>query len=281
VPGRRAWGRVLGSRSELAQAGTVATDVSADLSGLQLGVDLLATQTWNVGLYVGQLRSDASVEGLFGVSGALGLPGYAGRLRTDTQYLGGYATYANPAGQYLDLVLQYGRHDVSARSIASIADFNAGSITASAEAGQRFALGGGWGVEPQVQLVSSRLDIDDAGIGGALVQQDTANAVIGRIGVRLTGDMATPVGRLQPYARVNLWHGFSGTDATRFVGPAGAATVYNPIGYTSVETAAGVTLALTPSTSLYGEVGRLFHTGGGDAKVSTSVQGSLGLKVRF
>ena len=50
---------------------------------------------------------------------------------------------------------------------------------------------------------------------------------------------------------------------------------------TEVEVAAGFTLALTPTTSVYGEAGTLFHTGGGPAQVKSSVQGSLGLKLRF
>lgn len=279
---RRVWGRVLGSRSQLQQNGAVASDLDADLGGLQLGVDLLATQRWNAGLYFGQLRSDADVNGLYGLNGALGVAGYAGRLRVDTQYLGGYATYANPAGQYLDLVAQQGWQDISAHSVNGAgADTDGRGLSASVEAGQRFALGGGWGIEPQAQLVYNHLRIDDIAVSGAQVQQDSADAVIGRIGVRVTGDMGSAIGRLQPYGRVNLWHGFSGTDQTRFIGPAGSATLGNPIGYTSIETAAGLTLALTPSTSLYGEVGRLFHTGAGDAKVAASVQGSLGLKLRF
>jgi len=278
---RRVWGRLLGNRTELQQATAVAPDVSADMTGLQVGVDLLAAAGWNAGLYFGQLRSDADVDGLYGINGTLGMAGRAGQLRVNTQYLGGYATYANAAGQYVDLVLQQGWQDISASTSAARAGVDGRSITASVEAGQRFALGSGWGLEPQAQLIYNRQRIDDAAISGAIVQQDSASAVIGRLGVRLTGDVTTGIGRLQPYARVNWWHGFSGSDQTRFVGPAGSTTMSSPVGYDSLETAAGLTLALSPSTSLYGEIGRLFHTGSGDAKVATTVQGSVGVKIRF
>ena len=49
--------------------------------------------------------------------------------------------------------------------------------------------------------------------------------------------------------------------------------------YSAGEVAAGATLALTPTVSLYGEIGTLWNIGG-DADVKSSVQGSLGIKVR-
>ncbi|RYF31216.1 MAG: autotransporter domain-containing protein [Comamonadaceae bacterium] len=98
--------------------------------------------------------------------------------------------------------------------------------------------------------------------------------------MRMTGDFSTSMGRFQPYARVNLWHGFSGTDRTGFLSPAAVTNFENRIGYTSVEVAAGATLALTPTTSIYGEIGSLAKAGG-QSKVKSSIQGSLGVKLRF
>ena len=59
-----------------------------------------------------------------------------------------------------------------------------------------------------------------------------------------------------------------------------ASRIASASGYTSAELAGGFTLAVTRATSVYGEVGRLFSTGG-DARVKSSVQGSVGLKVRW
>ncbi|MDB5828397.1 MAG: hypothetical protein JWQ73_2617 [Variovorax sp.] len=53
------------------------------------------------------------------------------------------------------------------------------------------------------------------------------------------------------------WHGFNGTDHTNFIGPAGSTTISNGIGHTSVEVAAGASLARTATASVYAEVGRL------------------------
>lgn len=277
---RRAWGRVFGGTTTIAQTGTVGTDTRASTTGFQTGVDLFANDRWNAGVYVGALRSDANVNGNFGLGG---LSGYAGSFRADSQYLAGYATYQIPQGMYADFVLQYGRQDVTADALFKPSAKTKGdSLLASAEVGQRFAIGNGWAIEPQAQLVYHRLNLDNTGITGATnVQLDPANAVLGRIGVRFAGDMMTSLGRFQPYARVNLWHGFGGTDSATFVGPAGAATISSRVGYTSTELAVGATLSVTKAVSLYGEVGKLFNTGGSDARVKTSVQGSLGVKFAF
>ena len=277
---RRVWARALGGTTTVAQGGTTAPESRISMAGLQAGVDMFANDTWNAGVYAGTLRSDARVNGAYGLN--LFTAAYAGSLRADNMYLGGYATYANPQGQYADFVLQYGRHDITGTAAGRGAiDTDASSLTASAELGQRFALGSNWGIEPQVQLIYNRQSMERAQIGGANVDQDPAHSLIGRVGVRLTGDFMTGAGRLQPYARLNLWHGFRGTDRTSFIGPAGTASIENGIGYTSTEVAAGFTLAMTPSTSVYGEAGKLFHTGGGQAQVKSSVQGALGVRVRF
>ena len=277
---RRAWGRVFGGTTTIAQGGTVGTDTRASTTGFQTGVDLFANDRWNAGVYIGALRTDANVSGNFGLGG---LSGYAGSFRADSQYLAGYATYQIPQGMYADFVLQYGRQDVTADALFKPSAKTKGdSLLASAEVGQRFAIGDGWAIEPQAQLVYHRLNLNNTGITGFTnVQQNPDSQVLGRIGVRLTGDMMTSMGRFQPYARVNLWHGFGGTDSATFVGLAGATTISSRIGYTSTELAVGATLSVTKSVSLYGEVGKLFHAGGSDARVKTSVQGSLGVKFAF
>ena len=135
-------------------------------------------------------------------------------------------------------MLQYGHHDVTGTPVLGIANDSSGkSVTASTEAGQRFALGNGWGIEPQAQLIVNHQSLGNTLIPGALVAQDTATEVIGRLGVRIGGDFTTGMGRFLPCARLNLWHVFSGTDTTSFVGPAAATPITQGVGYTSTEAA--------------------------------------------
>lgn len=282
--GRRAWGRVLGGNSDTQQSSSaVTTDAHLTLGGFQTGVDLFADDNWAAGLYTGMLHNSASINGMTSTGV---LP--AGSAKLESYYLGGYATYSDANRFYTDLVLQYGLHDISLRAADPTASTgNSGSshghsITASVEVGQPFALGSSdWTVEPQAQLIYQQSQFGSRVISGAQVEQSPADAVIGRLGVRLKGDYATSIGRFQPYGRVNLWHGFSGHDTTRFVAPAATTAVATGIGYTSVETAAGFTLKLTPTTSVYGEIGRTFKTGSGANRLKASVEGSIGVKWNF
>ncbi|RST51123.1 autotransporter outer membrane beta-barrel domain-containing protein [Variovorax sp. DXTD-1] len=271
---RRAWGRVIGGDIDVRQKGEAGVDSHASMGGFQTGVDLYGDSSWSAGIYTGMLRTDGTVRG--NVGGEYGL---AGRMRLSSQYLGAYGTYLKD-GFYTDLVLQYGMHDVVSMASRSSTLGDASSLTASIEAGKSFALGEGWAVEPQAQLIYNRMKFDTVDVSGASIRQDAANQVIGRLGVRIAGDVQTSLGRLQPYGRINLWHGFSGKDTTTFVGPAGSTAIGTKIGYTSTELAAGFTLRLTPTTSVYGEVGKLFKVGGGNS-VKSSVQGSVGVKLNF
>jgi len=53
-----------------------------------------------------------------------------------------------------------------------------------------------------------------------------------------------------------------------------------PTGGTSTELAGGFTLALGSSTSLYGEIGKLWASGG-NARVKGSINGSVGVRVKW
>jgi hypothetical protein len=79
---------------------------------------------------------------------------------------------------------------------------------------------------------------------------------------------------------VNLYRAGAGADVAEFVGPAGSTRFAGAGGYSAAEVAGGFTLALTPAASLYGELGRVFAIGG-DARLESSVQGSVGVKLRW
>ncbi|VTU25246.1 hypothetical protein H6CHR_02355 [Variovorax sp. PBL-H6] len=198
-----------------------------------------------------------------------------------SQYLGGYATYTDTSGFYVDGVLQAGRHRYEVKPQATLrTKGKASSLSASLELGQSFALGEGWQIQPQVQVVHQRLDLDDVDIAGARVHQERDGTWLARVGVRVKGDIATSAGRLQPYARLNLYRASGGNDTTSFINPAARTAIASSRGGTSTELATGFTLGLSESTSLYGEVGKLWASGG-DARVQSSLSGSAGIKVRW
>ncbi|RIX75942.1 autotransporter outer membrane beta-barrel domain-containing protein, partial [Acidovorax cavernicola] len=275
---REAWGRIISTDRTIAQGGTVSPTSKGRLTGFQAGTDLWANPDWRVGVYVGQLDGDMRVNGF-----ASGLANRAvGANNQKSEYLGAYATWKHGSGVYVDGVLQAGRHRYTAMPTLGFSRGGKGnSVLASIEVGQSIAIAQHWTVEPQVQLVHQRVSLGDTGISGALVQQKSHNGWRARAGVRVKGEFVTSAGLLQPYARVNFYRNSSGTDVTRFVGPAGVADIATRTGGHSTELAVGATLQVAENTSVYAEVGKLWSGSGGDARIKSGVNASVGVKIRW
>ncbi|RZL94556.1 MAG: autotransporter outer membrane beta-barrel domain-containing protein, partial [Variovorax sp.] len=273
---RNAWARAIYADLDIRQGGIADARSEGHVSGLQAGTDLLASGNWRAGVYVGYLDGGADVSG-----NARGITARVGNNDLQSRYLGGYATWMEAGGFYADTVLQAGSHRYSVRpDLNPKASGKGSSLVASLEAGKALALADRWTLEPQAQLAYQKSSFDDVLIAGAGVRQDADSGWIGRLGVRIKGDFATGAGRLQPYARVNLYRASSGTDVATFIGPAAATRIASASGYSAAELAGGATLALNEALSLYGEIGHVFSIGGA-AKVESSVQGSVGVKVRW
>lgn len=275
---RQAWGRIISMNRDMAQGGTVDPRSEGRLDGFQAGTDLWANPAWRTGVYVGQLDGDMDVNGF-----ARGVRDYAaGSNDLRAQFVGAYATWSNGAGLYVDGVLQGGRlrYDVNPAAGAAASNGKGNSVLGSIEIGQAFAVAPGWVVEPQLQLIGQHVDLDDVTISGARIQQDTDDAWLLRAGVRVRGEMATSNGVVQPYARVNLYSGKGGTDIARFVGPAAFTDISTATGGTSVELAIGASWHLSPTVSVYGEVGNLWDIGGA-VRTDGGINGSVGVKLRW
>jgi outer membrane autotransporter protein len=275
--GRRAWGRLISTDIDASQRGTANTQSKGRLHGFQAGTDLWADTRWNVGVYVGQLEGNIRVNGF--ARGIQGLDVGSNDLRS--RYLGAYATWHGDEGWYADAVLQAGQHRYNVQPFATFASSGKGkSLLASIEVGKAFGIGSGWIVEPQLQLIHQRLHMDDTGISGAAVTQDPHDGLIVRAGVRIKGEIATGAGTLQPYGRINVFHASGGADVTQFLNFGGGTAIRSETGSTSTEVAGGVTLALGERTSLYGELGKLWASGGA-ARLKSSINASLGVRVRW
>ncbi|MGJ7519634.1 autotransporter outer membrane beta-barrel domain-containing protein [Variovorax sp. LT1P1] len=274
---RNAWGRVISTGIEVKQQGDASPDSKGRLDGFQVGTDLWADGNWHAGIYVGQLDGDISVNGF-----ASGVQRGVGRNDLRSRYLGAYATWYGNNGFYADAVLQAGDHRYTAQPQGNpFASGKGDSQTASIEIGQSLALGQGWTIEPQLQLIYQRVDLDDVSISDGGVRQDSDNGWVARAGVRVKGAMSTSLGALQPYGRLNLYRASSGTDITTFTFLDSKPTdIATRTGGTWGEVAGGLTLALNPTWSVYGEVGQMFAVGG-DARIKSGVQGSVGVKARW
>ena len=236
----------------------------------------MAGRDWRAGVYVGQLEGDAGVSG-----NARGLTARVGSNGLQSRYLGAYATWMDASGFFVDGVVQGSRQRYTAYPDTNPnVSGKASTFAASIETGKAFAIHERWRIEPQAQLIYQRIDPDEVALSGARVRYDVRGGWLARLGVRVKGDLATGLGRFQPYARLNLYRASFGRDTASFAGPAAVTAIASSSGYSAGEATAGATLSLTPATSLYGEIGRLWNLGG-DAAVKSSVQASLGLKARW
>lgn len=271
---RQAWGRVFSVDRDIAQQGTVSPTSNGRLNGFQTGTDLWAAGRWRAGLYLGQLEGDMDVRGQ-----ASGAANYmSGRNDLRSQYLGGYATWQRDSLS-LEAVLQLGHHRYSATPAQGEASAGKGdSLMASIEVGRGVALSPRWQLEPTVQLAYQHLSLDETRLSGATVQQDTDGGWLARVGVRVKGRFDAGPGALRPYASLNVYKRSNSTDITRFVGGAGGTDISSRTGGSSSELSAGLDWQLSPTVSLYGEVGRLWDLGG-DARTDSGLSGGVGVRV--
>ncbi len=130
--------------------------------------------------------------GLYGGTGQADIDDGAivsGKLKS--RFVGGYLTYFEENGWYVDLASQTGSLDSDIRVDMPEIDRAYDSqdthqaFTGSLEAGYHFALRDGWFAEPQAQL---------------LYEHSSQHSVMGRLGVRAGRDLSLAEGgRLQPY----------------------------------------------------------------------------------
>jgi outer membrane autotransporter protein len=274
-----AWARGFGERSRSRWDGDSQSRATGDLFGFQAGFDILRTQPYagghrdHAGVYVAYANYDApSVTGF-----ALGQSNIrVGRLGIEGPSAGAYWTHFGPSGWYLDAVFQANWFDVKATS-----DFGTGLSTngngyaVSLEAGYPIRFAPGWQVEPQAQIVYQSTSIDSTRDAFSRVSWDADDAWTGRLGARVQYTAQTPEALWQPYAKVNLWHTFSGTDRVSF----GSTPIANRFGNTALEVGAGVTARVTQNLSFYGSADYRWAIDG-DSR-GTAVQGTIGLRLNW
>ncbi|WP_454696343.1 autotransporter family protein [Achromobacter aegrifaciens] len=249
---RATWVRAFGANYKQSLAGDASPGFDGDLAGFQVGQDLYARRVdsdqHQLGVFGGYTYARGDTHGSAG-----GLADAAtGRLRLNGYSVGGYWVYTGNSGWYVDTVLMNTWLDIKTDSKGrGDADTRGQTFTASLETGYPLALSERWKLEPQAQLIYQRTRIDDFNDGISDVNIRNDNAVTGRLGARLQGDYDNGRTRWLPYAMVNLWRTFSGTNGVVF----GSDAIDTERSATSIELAAGSTVALSPVLALYGKLG--------------------------
>ena len=274
---RSAWGRILGQDTEQSWNGTAAPSFDGTLWGVQAGLDVYAHEADggrrdHFGLFLGRARADGDVRGF-----ALGWNNLTvGETRLDDTHLGLYWSRVGAEGAYLDAVILGSRFDGKATSSRGIGiDLDGDGVTASLEVGKPLAWSSDsrWSLEPQAQVIWQRVSLDEQHDRFATVAFDSDNALTGRVGLRLSGDYQTSGGLLQPYLKLNYWHGFGGEDRMHF----NEDLVRTRQEYNAFELGAGLVAQLNQHAGLYFVVDYTTDTGdkGEDRK---TIEANLGAR---
>ncbi|MCE0800219.1 autotransporter-associated beta strand repeat-containing protein [Buttiauxella sp. S04-F03] len=280
----RFWARYIVKSVDQKHDDPTQSQSSTNYNGMQMGLDLWQNEKWRAGLYTTFMDTDSSISGITGMSGG------DAYNSTFSSYLGGYGTWTDTNGLYVDNVLQYGYHSVDLKNMYDRETYHpdGNSFTASVEVGKPWQLGdSNWLIEPQAQLIYQYSDFDDVTLkdrGKTKVSVNADGSVIGRLGVRLAADYDTNYGKVKPYVRVNYWQELSdGQDTVTWKNTANnaAATDINANQrFQTTEVAVGTTWAVTADVQGYTEIGKTWD-GGGDTSVSSDVSASVGMKIRF
>ncbi|WP_186418793.1 autotransporter outer membrane beta-barrel domain-containing protein [Bosea sp. CS1GBMeth4] len=286
---KAAWARIFGETGEVGYGskGMISRYNSFEkhgpsydfgVAGAQIGLDLYRRLNDNgtrdiAGLYIGAGRVDSEVKAVYG--------GKAGSTTMNGYSLGAYWTRKGASGWYVDAVVQGTWYDRIRGSsvLGETLKTNGWGFTASLEAGYPVALGQGWALEPQAQLIYQRVSIDDGADSYGLVRYDDTNAVYGRLGARLTKAWTREDGRLVTvWGRANLWHAFGADAKTTFTSLSGTNPVAlnTELGGTWAQFGLGVSGQISRTTSVFASGDYNLALGNANGH---SIAGRLGLKV--
>ncbi|GLQ51594.1 autotransporter outer membrane beta-barrel domain-containing protein [Dyella flava] len=252
--------RYIGSQQRYASdQGTYGYDFNQQINAVQLGGSLVSLTSDASSLRIGW----ALDKGVTRVTPRVYDSEDASFSRYDAHGVSAWMTWQQSNGFYVDAVLGGERYQGSVSTAirgSDVAQIRAGGWTASVETGYPFALGGGWWIEPQLQVKRQSLSFDPFQDADNLATQiRVAGSTRARAGIRVS---KTDNLRFSPYVRV---------DFTNTRGGGSTATVSSEawdvsgsfrsgrLGNT-VRAGAGASSQFLPYLSLYGEADYLHAT---------------------
>ncbi|MBH2032993.1 MAG: autotransporter outer membrane beta-barrel domain-containing protein [Pseudomonadales bacterium] len=171
------------------------------VNGMEIGADK-ALSFANGTLYVGGLLGKGNAHQQFGE---------ASKGTIDSATIGGYASYQDRSGLYVDGALKYSRLDNEIDITSNLGDkvkasFDTHAVSADAQVGKNIDLSQGWFVEPQVGLQMARISGGSyTASNGLTVEQDSMTSVQSRVGGLFGRDLKLDNGvAVKPYAKA-VW----------------------------------------------------------------------------
>jgi outer membrane autotransporter protein len=138
------------------------------------------------------------------------------------------------------------------------------------------ALGPGFVLEPQGQIVWQHVSFDDTHDGLGDVALGSTSGASGRLGMRGRWTIVSDGGHVwQPYVRANLWRDWGAQATTTFSGVDLVPLLERG---TRLDLSTGVTAKIIAGLSLYAQAGYQFAVGDTDGHKRDGVRGNLGLR---
>lgn len=276
---RAAWARLIGQSHEQSWKGNAQPGFDGLFVGVQAGADLYAhagDSRDQLGVFVGRNRAKGDVTGF-----ALGWENVAaGRSQLDDEHVGVYWSRVGAKNGYLDAVVMQSRYDGSSTSIRGLGvDLDGTGTTASLEAGKPLLRFGqsAWWLEPQLQVIWQRTDIDDTADAVSVVRMQNDNAWTGRAGFRLAADYTLADNGWQPYLKVNYWRGFSGQDRIDI----GGDPLTSEQAYRALEVGVGVVARFNANVSAFAVADYTRDLESDAQKERKVIEGNIGLRYDF
>lgn len=272
-----AWGRIYNNDFRKGWSGTAAPSFDGSVNGFQIGHDLYSSEVSNgrfqrFGFFVGQSHLQGGVKGF-----AEGFQNNrAGRTRLDGDNFGAYWTLTDKSGWYLDAVVMGTRLDGKSRSDRGVRlDTEGHGLTLSLESGYPIQVSSHWVVEPQVQVISQHIDLDEQNDGISTVSFDSQDYTTGRLGARLKGRYLINNTPVEPYVRANFWRTFDGKDTVTYDGVDHIKTDHKS---SSADVGLGLVARLSSSVALYLGADYTTHL---DSKELEGVSGTMGVRMSW
>jgi outer membrane autotransporter protein len=279
------WGRGFGQQINNRYRAFAGPRTNGQVAGFQSGNDLwrgslLPGHRDVAGIYFAYANANVGVNGLITNEAATNyVVRKTGNLNLNGWSGGAYWTHYGPTGWYLDALFQATAYQGTASTIFASLPTNGFGFVSSLEAGYPVpvpALGPGFVLEPQGQIVWQHVSFDGANDGLGNVALGSTSGATGRIGLRGRWTIVSNGGLVwQPYVRANLWQDWG----------ARATTTYSSVDLvplleqgTRLDLSAGVTAKINAGLSLYAQAGYQFAVGDTDGHKRDGVKGDLGLR---
>mgnify|MGYP000868193962 FL=1 len=240
-----AWARTYFGRSEYG-----AQQTETEFQAIQVGADHLIS-TGDAQVWAGAAFSYTKGDSDFS----------RGTGETNTYALTAYASTLFDCGSFLDASLKYGRleneFNISFWENQRLkGDFKTNAWSATLEAGHRFEAAQGFFVEPQLEMMYSRIEGDSYGAGlGTKIDQKDVDMLVGRAG--LMAGLKLPAEKGNLYVHASLLHDFDGEAQTVFYRNGKRENDFRQdFGGTWYAYGFGANVFMTESLRLYGEFER-------------------------